>query len=364
MARLNRAQAQELNRAKVLAAAKDEFTERGFRDAKIDAIAERADLTRGGVYSNFPSKRALYLAVLAEQAANTPAPPHARPGTTTKEALGAFARAWITRHADHDEALHRDLMPEIVAEERIRRPYTQLLKLNALLLALALEQLEPQQAIGRPQPRLVRLAETTLTMLHGADQVTAAAPGFIEPFDIVSACEQLASLTLNDWWAPPHHTATPRPTDQPWTPPQTKDALTKSPANLTDDGVVAVLGLHRLTAIEDIVRATPNVTLAIVTHEPDELGPLARLTLAELGGCLRQAFRESEWPKPHVICDETGTLAAAAGVPAVSNETEAAVRIEAGRRVAYADGHGAGSAVTDGRGSSQPARSRPSGTAP
>jgi len=363
MARLNRAQAQELNRAKVLAAAQDEFTERGFRDAKIDAIADRADLTRGAVYSNFPGKRALYLAVLADQAAHAPTPPHAQPGTTRREALGTFARAWVTRRADQ-EALYRDLIPEIAADERIRRPYTQLMQLNALLLALCLEQLEQQQKIGKPQPRQVRQAETILTMLHGADQTTAAAPGFIEPFDIVSACEQLAGLTLNDWWAPPHHTAMPRTTNQPWTPPAAQDAVRDRPTNITGDGVVAVLGLHRLAAIEDVARATQNATLVIVTHEPDELGPLARLTLAELGGCLRQAFPEEALPPLHVVCDETGTLAAAAGVPAVSNETEAAARIEAGRLVAYADGHGAGSAVTGERGSSRPATSRPSDTTP
>ena len=56
---------QQHNRARVLAAARAEFIERGFRDTKIDAITERADLTRGEVYSNFPSKRALYFVVLA-----------------------------------------------------------------------------------------------------------------------------------------------------------------------------------------------------------------------------------------------------------------------------------------------------------
>ena len=55
---------QERNRAKVLAAARAEFVERGFRDAKIDVIAARAGLTRGAVYSNFPGKRALYFTVL------------------------------------------------------------------------------------------------------------------------------------------------------------------------------------------------------------------------------------------------------------------------------------------------------------
>ena len=59
---------QERNRAAVLAAARAEFVERGFRDAKVDVIAARAGLTRGAVYSNFPGKRALYFAVLATDA--------------------------------------------------------------------------------------------------------------------------------------------------------------------------------------------------------------------------------------------------------------------------------------------------------
>src|SRR5262249_21817639 len=36
--RLSRAETQQRTRARVLAAARDEFTERGYRDAKIDAI--------------------------------------------------------------------------------------------------------------------------------------------------------------------------------------------------------------------------------------------------------------------------------------------------------------------------------------
>src|ERR1700716_3573346 len=97
MSRLSRVELQRRNRARVLAAARDEFTARGFRDAKIDGIAERAELTRGAVYSNFPGKRALYFAVLAEAAEGTPVPAHPEPGGTVREALGALARAWVAR---------------------------------------------------------------------------------------------------------------------------------------------------------------------------------------------------------------------------------------------------------------------------
>ncbi|HYS35860.1 MAG TPA: helix-turn-helix domain-containing protein, partial [Pseudonocardiaceae bacterium] len=192
MARLNRAEAQERNRARVLAAARDEFAERGFRDAKVDVIAERAELTRGAVYSNFPGKRALYLAVLAENAERAAQPPDPRPGRIARAALGALARAWVTRLSPAEAAIDAYLLPEILADERIQRPFGQLMRLDALLLALSLEHLRPPEVVpGAPPARLVRMAEIVLTMLHGASQLSAAAPGFVEPFDVVSACEQL-----------------------------------------------------------------------------------------------------------------------------------------------------------------------------
>jgi len=46
-----------------------------------------------------------------------------------------------------------------------------------------------------------------------------------------------------------------------------------------------------------------------------------------------------------VVLDETGRLAEAAGVPAVSDATETAVRVRGGRIVARAEGPGAGHAA-------------------
>ncbi|MCP2259851.1 transcriptional regulator, TetR family [Streptoalloteichus tenebrarius] len=363
--RLSRAQTQERNRARVLAAARDEFAERGFRAAKVDAIAERAELTRGAVYSNFPGKRALYLAVLADLAERAPEPPQPRLGGTVREALGAFARAWVARLALADEQdeqdeqpdaarLRRDLVPEIVADERVRLPFAQLLKLDALLLALSLERLRPGEAPSAPplgarvRPRMVRTAETVLTTLHGASQMAVAAPGFVEPFDIVSACERLAGMDLNDWWAPPHLVPPVLSIDEPWSPPEVADMVRGGRARPADDGVVVVLGLHRLAAAEEAVRAAPegtDVTVALVTGEPAELAPLVRLTVADVAGCLRQAVPASALPRLRVVCDESGSLASAAGVPAVSDATEVAVRVHSGRIVARAEGPGAGHAV-------------------
>ncbi|MET8211450.1 TetR/AcrR family transcriptional regulator [Streptomyces sp. NPDC005373] len=51
-------------REEVLRAALDVFVERGYRGASIDAVAERAGLTRQGVLHYYPSKKYLLLALL------------------------------------------------------------------------------------------------------------------------------------------------------------------------------------------------------------------------------------------------------------------------------------------------------------
>jgi AcrR family transcriptional regulator len=54
-------------REAILDAAADVFTERGFRGATVDAILERAHLSKGTFYWHFESKDELVLAVLAER---------------------------------------------------------------------------------------------------------------------------------------------------------------------------------------------------------------------------------------------------------------------------------------------------------
>ncbi len=338
MSRLSRAESQERNRALVLAAAREEFAERGYRDAKIDLIAERAELTRGAVYSNFPGKRALYFAVLADLAEQPPSTV-VQPGRTTGDALAALARAWLARLPATGESapLDRDVLSEVVADELTRQPYAQLMALDAVLLGLALEKL-------RPDGRLVRVAETVLTMLQGASRLAAAAPGFVEPFNVVAACAHLAYLDVDDEWLELPFTTQARTVDEPWSPPGAWDSVRGAEVSLADDGVVAVLGLNRASAVEHAVRATPPgtpVTAVLVSGAPRELIPLARMAVAELTGCLRQAFPEHAWPRLRVVCDSTGGLAAAMGVPAVSDATEVALRIARGRVVTRAEGYGA-----------------------
>src|SRR6187200_2090419 len=95
MVRLTRVQQQERTRAAVLDAAREEFAEHSYVEAKVDRIAERAELTRGAVYSNFPSKRALYLEVLVDLVEHDPPAPPQPPSPPST--LAAFARVWLER---------------------------------------------------------------------------------------------------------------------------------------------------------------------------------------------------------------------------------------------------------------------------
>ncbi|OZD05267.1 TetR family transcriptional regulator [Rhodococcus sp. 06-235-1A] len=54
-------------RDRLLGAAADEFTERGYAAAKLTDIADRAGFTKGAVYSNFESKQALFAELLAKR---------------------------------------------------------------------------------------------------------------------------------------------------------------------------------------------------------------------------------------------------------------------------------------------------------
>ncbi|MDT0302354.1 helix-turn-helix domain-containing protein [Streptomonospora wellingtoniae] len=350
MARLTRAETQRRNRARVLSAARAEFAERGFHEAGIDAIAERAELTRGAVYSNFPGKRALYFEVLADLAED-PAADGAESVRTAGGALGALARAWVARlplATDADDPAARigaGTVPEILADEPARRAYAQLVRFQAVLLGCGLERLRPPAAAGE---RRVRMAETALTTLHGASRLAAAAPGFGEPFNVVSACERLAALDLGDRWDGPAIVPEPHAADEPWAPPAAFDALRREPAPLAADGVVAILGLHRFSAAEDVLRAAPEgaeVTAVAVSGSPAELGPLARMAVADIRALLRRALPPGAWPRLRVVCDESGDVAAAAGVGEPGDATETAVRVEAGRITVRAEGLGAGHAA-------------------
>jgi hypothetical protein len=183
--------------------------------------------------------------------------------------------------------------------------------------------------------------------------LSAAAPGFVEPFDVVAGCARLADLDPDDRWDPPHlpYVRPARSVDEPWDPPAVLDSLTGEPVRFADDGLVVVLGTHRAAAAEEAVRAVADgtgVTAVLVSDQPAELLPLARLVVAELRRCLRSAVPEAAWPRLRIVLDVDASVARAVGVAAVDDSTEAALRVADGRVVTRAEGHGAGYAAATG----------------
>lgn len=66
MAAKSRKETMQENRAKLIAAARRAFAEKGFAAASMDELTADAGLTRGALYHNFGDKKGLLAAVVAE----------------------------------------------------------------------------------------------------------------------------------------------------------------------------------------------------------------------------------------------------------------------------------------------------------
>jgi AcrR family transcriptional regulator len=53
---------------RILDAALNVFSSRGYRDASVDDVAEAAETSKGGIYFHFPGKQAIFLALLERSA--------------------------------------------------------------------------------------------------------------------------------------------------------------------------------------------------------------------------------------------------------------------------------------------------------
>lgn len=63
---MRRAQKMEATRAKLVAAARKAFAEKGYAAASMDELTAEAGLTRGALYHNFGDKKGLLLAVIEQ----------------------------------------------------------------------------------------------------------------------------------------------------------------------------------------------------------------------------------------------------------------------------------------------------------
>lgn len=348
MAGGRRAEQQRINCGKIISAARDEFSEVGYRNSKIDRIAERAHLTRGAVYSNFSGKRALGLTVAAGLFSEREGGA-VDGGVSREDAVEALARGWLARlpvggsgegsGLDH---LVVDLHAEVREDRDLRDAHAQLLALDAVVLARALEWLG-----GDGVGRQVRAASSLLALLYAASSLSAVAPGFTDPFDIVTASRALVTSDFSDAWFPPHESivSAVHPEDRPWAlPVGSADVIGGEPANAHAEGIVAVLGLRQSAVVEQAVRAArpgSPVTVVLVTDDPAERMPLAEVVLAQLLGVLRPVVPTGALAGLSVILDRDGSIADAAGLRSVNDDTQVAFGVVGGRITARAVGPGA-----------------------
>lgn len=128
----------EARREAVLAAGLNAFAEVGFAAATMDDIARRAGITKAVVYDHFPSKRALYLAVLERE--RDAVLDHVRrrlDGGGTRAVAGALDAffAWVETHPHAWMLLFRDAAAdrETAAAQRAVQAQAHLTVVDALL---------------------------------------------------------------------------------------------------------------------------------------------------------------------------------------------------------------------------------------
>jgi AcrR family transcriptional regulator len=146
MVRLSRDERKEQTRRELVAAARTEFLARGFHQASVEEIAERAGYSKGAVYSNFEGKDELFLAVLDEQYARVldAHGPRMRAAATMADGLRAAA-AQLAEQARVDPGwtplliefwAHAARVP-VLREEARKRQEQQLDGVAAILSELA-----------------------------------------------------------------------------------------------------------------------------------------------------------------------------------------------------------------------------------
>ena len=99
--------------ARILDAAEQVFLERGFRSASVDEIAEMAPASKPTIYARFPSKEALFAAVVARIISGlTNFEDYVSEGRTVQDKLRSLAVGIIERAIEHTVGVFRVTIAE------------------------------------------------------------------------------------------------------------------------------------------------------------------------------------------------------------------------------------------------------------
>ncbi|MCE7004973.1 TetR/AcrR family transcriptional regulator [Kibdelosporangium philippinense] len=179
----SRAETQERNRRALITAAIDLIAAQGYRAATVEAIAAKADLTTGAVYSAFGGKRELFLAAIqhcrAEQAL-------ALSGRTPVEVLRSFGAAMAAIGSTSDaRRLFRfelELAPLVLRDQ----VFAQRLDTDPIVDALA-------EALGGTR-EAERVAMSAAALARGLLQQWLLRDAEVDVALVTNACASLAGL--------------------------------------------------------------------------------------------------------------------------------------------------------------------------
>ncbi len=116
MARLTREESRARTRERLLASAARAFARAGYGGASVDEIAEEAGFSKGAFYSNFPSKEAIFLALLEQKKLGEIAAIRALLAEPDTDTLMQGLRAWF--NASHGDPTLSLLAAEIELQAR------------------------------------------------------------------------------------------------------------------------------------------------------------------------------------------------------------------------------------------------------
>lgn len=147
----------ERTRAKLLEAARSLIREKGYEQATLDAIAERAGMTTGAIYGNFKNRDELLISL--GQTYWAPIKPQVRQGATFPEIMRALADATLAAIPDRSAAAVGRLtgLAYTLTHEELRTKVTAFTAQSYAFGAEWLRSVTKEQDLPMPAEQLVRV---------------------------------------------------------------------------------------------------------------------------------------------------------------------------------------------------------------
>jgi AcrR family transcriptional regulator len=176
-------------RATLVEAAAEVIREKGYAAVSMEAVAQKAGMSRGAIYGNFKDREALLLAVV--QSRWEPVTPVFKPGGSFKEQMRILAKALIAAlDKRRTSAVGAAAFQEYaLTHEEVRRSLVELNREIYRRSVKALRAAIPDEDLPMPPAKLVRALHG---MIEGFTLLRALTPELIGDDVIIAAFEALA----------------------------------------------------------------------------------------------------------------------------------------------------------------------------